>query len=562
MRFEYYAKGNSNRILPTATNSHTRRGLIKLAVLVGYLTAIFGGQGTVRAQDDQLRQHYTAAGTFLGRGDQQHAEEEYKAFLAEALHLVANADAQITQTLKARELFAEALEFGGRSSALLDDYAALSFDQGQLAEAETLLDSALEIDPNDVRAHLLLGRVHFNAEKYLAARPHCEFVLSHGDVREVWYLLGVTDLKLQQLTAAQDLFSKVVRILGDKPSTHFRIGLAYNTGDYPDQAIVEFKKAIASDPKALDQHYYLGLAYLGHNPEAGFAKAEPEFRAELSLSPNDFRSYYMLGYIALKQRNMTEAEVELARALSLKPEDVGTLLSMSELYTDDGRDSEAEPLLRKAIDFAGKTSAVNYEIVRAHYMLGRILQRTGREDEGKKELTASEDLRLRLRAESGGASKPGEAPKPKEISEDAGRKPVSPEDRARAEAFVRELASPIAESFYNLGAIAANRQECPACVSHFRRAAEWNSSLQSLDRNLGRAEFLCKDYGEAIAPLSRYLDEHADDDTVRSELGLSFFRIGRYQEVVRVLDPIKSAFATNPELAQAYTTSMAKLDRK
>ncbi len=102
----------------------------------------------------------------------------------------------------------------------------------------------------------------------------------------------------------------------------------------------------------------------------------------------------------------------------------------------------------------------------------------------------------------------------------------------------------------------------PGLRSYFRRAAEWNSSLQGLDRNLGRAEFLCKNYREAIAPLSRYLDQHADDDTVRSELGLSFFQIGRYEEVVRVLDPIKSVFAPNPELAWAYTTAVAKLDRK
>src|SRR5207249_10102351 len=165
---------------------------------------------------------------------------------------------------------------------------------------------------------------------------HLEFVLKHGSAGDIWFLLGVTNLKLQQLPAAQQVFARALQMLGDKPSTHFRIGLAYNTGDYPDQAIVELKKAIVGDPKALDQHYYLGLAYLGHNPEAGFAKAEPEFRAELALSPNDFRSHYMLGYIAVKQRHMTQAELELARALSLKPEDIGTLMSMSELYTNGG----------------------------------------------------------------------------------------------------------------------------------------------------------------------------------------------------------------------------------
>jgi tetratricopeptide (TPR) repeat protein len=262
LRIRILAKGNSNRILPTAANSHTRHGLIQLAFLVVCLTLIFGVQGAVRAQEDPLRQHYTAAGTFLGRGDQQHAEEEYKAFLTEALHRVANAEAQISEISRSAESFSQALELEGKNSALLDDFAAVRFDQGQLSEAETLLNSALGIDPNDVRAHSLLGRVHFNVEKYLAARPHFEFVLSHGDAREVWYLLGVTDLKLQQLPAAQELFSRVVQMLGDMPSTHFRIGLAYYTGDYPDQAIVELKKAIAADTKALDQHYYLGLAYL------------------------------------------------------------------------------------------------------------------------------------------------------------------------------------------------------------------------------------------------------------------------------------------------------------
>src|SRR5260370_25582306 len=117
-------------------------------------------------------------------------------------------------------------------------------------------------------------------------------------------MLGVTELKLQQVAPAQSLFQKTLLMLGDKASTHLRLGLAYYTGDYPDEAVIEFKKAIAEAPQALDQHYYLGLAYLGHNPEAGFARAEPEFRAELGLAPSDFRSHYMLGYIALKQTHM------------------------------------------------------------------------------------------------------------------------------------------------------------------------------------------------------------------------------------------------------------------
>jgi tetratricopeptide (TPR) repeat protein len=200
---------------------------------------------------------------------------------------------------------------------------------------------------------------------------------------------------------------------------------------------------------------------------------------------------------------------------------------------------------------------VNYEIVRAHYMLGRVLQREGRADEATRELAVSEELRLKFRAASGGASKERDATNPKPV-EETPRKTVSAQDRARAEMFVGELRSPVAEAFYNLGAIAANRQECPACVSYFQRAAEWNPSLQGLDRNLGRAAFLCKQYEQAISPLSKYLEQHADDVTVRSELALSLFQNEDYARVVQVLEPIKSSLSANPELSRVYTTALTK----
>src|SRR5216117_4099372 len=93
-----------------------------MAIAGAFFVTTFDGQS---AQDD-LKQHYTAAGTFLARGDQQHAAEEYKAFLAEALHRVANAEAQTSQTSKSSESFAQALELDGKNSALLDEIGRAS----------------------------------------------------------------------------------------------------------------------------------------------------------------------------------------------------------------------------------------------------------------------------------------------------------------------------------------------------------------------------------------------------------------------------------------------------
>ena len=516
----------------------------------------------VTSDSDPLQQHYTAASTFLSRGDQSNAASEYQAFLGAALHRAANANAQVGERRRAAELFNQALEFDARNTTLLDDFASLRFDQDQLSEAESLLNACLTLNTADERAHFLLGRVLFNEEKYLAAKPHLELAWNQDHERSAWYLLGVTELKLQQLDAAEDLFKKVLVLLGDKASTHLRLGLAYYTGDYPDRAIVEFRKAITLAPNAPGQHYHLGLAYLGHNPEAGFSRAEQEFHAELTLAPSDFGSHYMLGYIALKQARMGEAEREVTRALSLSPDDPAALLLGAELFSATARDVQAEPLLRKAIAASANSSPPKYDDIRAHYMLGRLLQRTGRQEEALKELTLSEQLRKQLRDASGSVPKDRTAQGPQNQATDDIPKPATAEERAQATAFIRQLSPAIAVAFNNLGAIAANQRRCPACITYFQRAGEWGPSQQGLDRNLGRAAFLCQRYEQAVAPLSRYLNQHADDTTVRSELGLSLFEMGDYQKVVEVLGPVQSLIESNPKLADAYTTALQKVKKK
>ncbi len=539
----------------------------KAALFAASMTVLACGQSSrAEVPADPLQQHYSAAATYLSQGDQEHAVLEYHSFLAEALHRAANAHAQVGEVPAAAELFTQALEFNDHDASLLDDFAALRFDHDQLPEAEALLNSVLVLNTNDIRAHFILGRVLFNEEKYQAAQPHLQLAWIHSGTQtqnqDAWYLLGVTYLKLQQLALAQEIFQKTLLALGDKASTHRRLGIAYYTGDYPDQAIVEFKKALALDPKGFGQHYYLGLAYLGHNPEAGYARAEQEFRAELALAPDDFGSHYMLGDIALKQSRLADAEKEISRALSLRPDDPSALLLAAELFSTTARDPAAEPLLRKAISALGTSSPPKYDTIRAHYMLGRLLQRTGRPEEAGKELNLSEQLRKQLRDASGSPTPDKSEKGPQQDLLEEGRSPVTAKERAQAAAFIRGLTPAIAGAFENLGAIAANNRQCPACVIYFQHAAEWDPTQRDLDRNLGRAAFLCQMYEQAVPPLSRYLEHDPGDSTVRSTLGLSLFRLRQYQKVVEVLTPIRAAIQSNPELLDAYAISVSATQKQ
>src|ERR1700676_1284247 len=77
------------------------------------------------AEQDVLQQHYDAARTFAIGGDQQHAAEEYKAFLAEALRRTANARTHEGDLPAAEALFKDAIAVAPENPEIRLDYALL-----------------------------------------------------------------------------------------------------------------------------------------------------------------------------------------------------------------------------------------------------------------------------------------------------------------------------------------------------------------------------------------------------------------------------------------------------
>lgn len=127
----------------------------------------------------------------------------------------------------------------------------------------------------------------------------------------------------------------------------------------------------------------------------------------------------------------------------------------------------------------------------------------------------------------------------------------------RVEAVQEKLTPAVADGYNNLGAIAATEGDYLSAVRYFRRASEWNPTLEGLDYNWGRAAFAGSQYAEAVLPLSRYLKEHPDDAGGRSVLGLSQFLSGKYGDCVETLRPIEKS-ELSPQVAYAYATSLVK----
>jgi tetratricopeptide (TPR) repeat protein len=126
------------------------------------------------------------------------------------------------------------------------------------------------------------------------------------------------------------------------------------------------------------------------------------------------------------------------------------------------------------------------------------------------------------------------------------------------EDFRKKIAPAVADSYNNLGDIAAVNKNYSTAASYFQSAAEWNPSLEGLDLNWGRAAFTASQFSDAIAPLTRYLHQHPDDRNIRAVLGISQFMTQDYRGCLTTLHPVESDLESIPQIAFVYADSLVK----
>ena len=536
-------------------------------------TILCSAQTAPRAHDskggaqDSFQQHFAAARTFQLSGDQERAAAEYSAFLAGALRSSAKASVELGELGRATHLFEQAVAVSPDESETRLDYAQLLFQQENLPEARALAEKVVTSAPDNARAHLVLGQVLFAQQDYKGAREHLEAAVVAAPTFDNGYLLGITYIKLGDFGRARLVFDDLITGFGDTVRMHMMFGVAYKEGGWEalDRAIQELKKALAKDSQAARAHFLIGLAYIDRDGESAFPQAADELRAELKINPQDSRAHYLLGYIAMKQHDPKTAESELLRSAQIDPKNPDPLVYLGQIYSDAGRDVEGEAMLRKAISLSGHASSTDYLIGRAHYVLGRLLLKGGKKDEGEKELSLSQEIRDRMnRPDAARDQKMKSDPELASMSQGApvggpAAAPAVPPEKAEGmRGYLNGLKPAIADAYNNLGVIEAGRKNFKTAAEYFRNAGEWNPGLEMLDRNSGMASFYAGEYQDAVAPLTRQLQKHPDDVRVRAALGLSLFTGQNFAGTLETLKPIQSEVDGDAGLGYAFAVSLVK----
>ncbi len=550
-----------------------RRGTYLVFTLISAATLCGQTGANGAAGSGSLRQHYNNAQALQQTGKLNEAAEQYRAFLADALGELAIGYGLVQDYTQAAPLFDQALTLEPGSPSLLLDYARTALMHGDLARATTLATEYIQESPGDrvklAQAHQLLGRALLKLSRTQEARKELEAAVALDPTFPNGYDLAVACLDLADEKCAVQIFNEMEKSFGDTAEIHMAFGRAYGDSDFQPRAVTEFRRAIEENPHLPGAHYLLAAVLLATgDEESHLGDAEAQLKKELVISPRDSMTYAALGKIAVTHHNYPEAETYLKKAISLGSQSPDAYLYLGQMYFAANRLAEAEAALRQCILLTTDVSLNRYQVQKAHFLLGRILMQNGQQDAAHEEMKISRELANKTLAQDksklAGLTDSSESQDVQVPAADA-KKPSSlapatadPLTVRRVESLREQIRLPVADSYNNLGAIAATNNDFSKAVGYFKQAAIWNPSLEGLDYNWGRAAFAGSQFTDAILPLSRYVKAHPDDSGARSVLAISQFMTGNYHGCIEALESVIGKADLAPQAEYVYAVSMIR----
>jgi tetratricopeptide (TPR) repeat protein len=545
-----------------------------------------------QAEDDPakaLQSNFEAAKASLAAGDIVSAETHYIDAITLGLRQVAQLSILAGQIDQAAAHLDNALRLKPGDIETQVAMADVWFRKGEVAKAKATLEPVVTNFPRHARALGLLGRIYVYEGDFDDAIRDLKASVDLADDFETSYFLGISYLKARNLDEGSAWFHQLETKMGESAPLHVLFGRAYLIAKFSQQAIPEFRKALKLDPKYPRAHGFLGYAYLEYYQEEGYPRAREEFEKELRLYPDEYQVQELLGIADVDLRDFPAAETALLHAVRLKPQEASPYLYLGETYAATDRVKAAVEVLGKYVTLVGDPQQDKLrEASRAYYLLGQNLRKLGREEDARKALAHSQQLReTKFKYDVNHIFEETKIPEDKGESRISDRvadllgagsaqekqgvqnmvqqglhpsqsvKPAPAASETKASRQYRSFVAEILGTSYNdLGVMQAKDSKFPEAAEFLKQAAAWKPDLPGLDRNWGLASFRAERYSEAVPPLERQLKAHPDDSFVRQLLGLSYSILENDGKVVEVLRPFMEHPPDDPGLLLAWGNAL------
>lgn len=305
---------------------------------------------------DAWRAKFNMGQALLARGQTEEAHAIFRQFIslyrsgqtlnADALTLIARALVQLEYYHDANDVFLDAIAADPNALEAYLYAGELYIEKYNYAEAAQFFRDALNVNPNNARAHLGLARSH-QMQSDAQVEQHLVRALSlNPNLVDAHLLRAARRIELDQFEEALNDVEHALRVNPDSlPARALRAAI-FHLQNRPNEFRAEEQRALTVNPRGGEFYLILAEAAVAHRR---YHSAVQFARRAVDLSPRLWKAYATLGINLLRTGEYVEGRAVLEKAFAGDPFNIWTKNTLDLLDTmRDYRETTGRHFLIKA----------------------------------------------------------------------------------------------------------------------------------------------------------------------------------------------------------------------
>jgi tetratricopeptide (TPR) repeat protein len=259
--------------------------------------------------------------------------------------------------------------------------ASADLRQGRLDAAITRLRGLAQSFPEQSQVHRILGLAYWVDEQHNAGIEQFKEAIRLSPIDErSWLALADMLVSIGRDDEAAKTLEQAVAALPDSGQARYSLGRLYQSLGRESDALIQFEKAASPGPIVGHDALWEIIGGL-HNSHANFDASVAAHARRTDINPNSSDAHRRLGDAYALQGRMDEAIAELIVAAYLNANNAAAHASAAKVYGRVGRHTEVIASARRALE-------LDPSLAEIRYVLATSLTRSGRTEEGARELQA------------------------------------------------------------------------------------------------------------------------------------------------------------------------------
>ncbi|XP_064417742.1 protein O-mannosyl-transferase TMTC3 [Latimeria chalumnae] len=212
---------------------------------------------------------------------------------------------------------------------------------------------AARVAPNHLNVYINLANLIRTNESRLeeADQLYRQAISMRPDFKQAYISRGELLLKMNRPLEAKDAYLRALELDKANADLWYNLAIVYIELKDPTEALKNFNQALELNPKHKLALFNSALLM----QESGDARLRPEskrrFLSYIEEEPQDANGYFNLGMLAMDNKKDAEAEMYMKKAIKMQPGFRSALFNLALLYSQNARELEALPVLEELLRY-------------------------------------------------------------------------------------------------------------------------------------------------------------------------------------------------------------------